>query len=1416
MHQPNLSLIAAASQVSIVTSGLEVTMSFPGAQPIAIPQAESPDPAPLYRYSGADPSQWGRHAQFRQATYHGLYPGIDLVLHGDRREVEHDFIVRPGADPSRIRVRFSGQQSLRLSADGTLILSGAAGELRERAPVIYQETSNGRRTIRGRYRRISAATLGFQIGHYDRSLPLVIDPVVYVGGSGNDFSTAMAVDSTGAVYVTGYTMSTNFPAQGPLSRSGLRGASDGFVFKLSADMKQLIWSATFGGTADDRGLAIAVDDDSNVYIAGYTTSSDFPVSSPIQSTFGGVRDAIVMKLNPDGSLAYSTYLGGNAAEEARAIAVGVNRDVYVTGFTSSPDFPVVEPLQKTNAGASDGFVTRINSQGTGLIFSTYLGGSGSDNFNAMTIGPEGHLYIAGATNSTDFPQVGSAAHPAAGIDALFLVLDRTGSEILYSAILGGSGSEIGDAIAVDSGGNIWISGETDSTNLPVTANALQKTYGGNPTDAFLARYSVSPSASDKFSVREGVLGHILNYCTYVGGAQRDNLVSLAPAGDVVNGATKVPRVMAAGLTQTNDQCGGGPAGQGLVVTADSMPSGAVQVSRMCVPPFLSGAKEYNNQLVVAGVGTKGASDPGLGTNAGADVGITAISSNQRQLTVTKRFVDHAPDKNGEVALTDGETVTVEITVTNPADAPDDATGVEIRDEVPIWGLSAPEIVDSGGAQCAIETYAQLIVALVPNPRDRVVCRLGSLARGRSVTIRIKSTVVNGHMQTNRGDTVTATAFNRAGSSAMVDVNGKLNPKPAPPDNPPTSFSDLFPDATPADIVTDPADPNSFCVALPTDDRLECGRCSGGQCSFDTQIKLSRGSFPCCLALRDIDGDGKSDLMVLNQGTGNVATFPSGTALPSGRFGSAVFSDVGTNPLAFLPLTAAGNLYLAILSAPSQRNAPGEVALFRGDASGAWNPVLKNLLPFLVADDSRILADDIDGDGRPDLAIASDGSLSILWGATPPDNPDGFALSAGPLVRLRDPYPYLAARFSAAVGRLHTSGRGRDLVVADGASNTVTVLNNNGLGFVPGITLPLTDTPRGIAAGDFDADGNADVAVISQRGIVSVYRGDGAGGLNPGFTVPVGGRPFALAAGTMEGNPVLLSGVLGPPATVDVARIGTGPAPLSLACPADVGQVGVGYHSAATAEGGVPSYQFYLSRGVDPPGIASGGFDPDGKINLEVFQEGTITFELKVTDSTRAQSGPIQCSITFSRAKPVAGCPVGYGQVGMDYHSAATGRGGVPPYQFDFPRGIDPTGIAAGPLVPDGTITLGVIQEGTVSFNVRVTDSAGAPSDTITCQITFAPPPGTLTLKPASIPGAAVNQAFNFLLTAGNGTAPYSLTLRPASTSQPLPSWLHLDFTSPTTAALRGTAPAAGIVQLIVHVSDRDGHVKDQIYSLESR
>ena len=356
-------------------------------------------------FTGKDKSKWKTGISTSKAVvYKNIYPYIDLKIYGKEKQIEYDWIIKPGGNPTNIRFEFKDVKCTELDNKGNIIIRTEFGKIIHKRASAYQSKNN---KIDVRFKKLSKNSYTFNIGKYNKAEKLIIDPLIllystYLGGSSDDWCRGIAVDSNGCAYITGSTDSTDFPLKNPIMN--YKGDYDVFVTKLSTDGQSLIYSTYLGGNSSEGGRSIAVDTNECAYVTGWTSSEDFPLKNPIMN-YKGDYDAFVTKLSTDGqSLVFSTYLGGSSRDCGYAIAVDANECAYITGETSSSDFPLQDPYM-TDPGDYhyDAFVTKLSADGQSLIYSTYLGGNFWDLGNSIAVDSNECVYVTGRTCSTNFP-----------------------------------------------------------------------------------------------------------------------------------------------------------------------------------------------------------------------------------------------------------------------------------------------------------------------------------------------------------------------------------------------------------------------------------------------------------------------------------------------------------------------------------------------------------------------------------------------------------------------------------------------------------------------------------------------------------------------------------------------------------------------------------------------------------------------------------------------------------------------------------------------------------------------------------------------------------------------------------------------------------------------------------------------------
>ncbi len=473
-------------------------------------------------YKGNDRTKWKTGvSNFEKLLYKEVYQGIDLVFYGNQKKLEYDFIVKPGVNPNKIELKFKGMEKLMVDAKGNLILKTKIGNLVQHAPVIYQ-TINGKKTqVDGGYELKNDNLVSFHIIGYNPNYNLIIDPVLgfstYLGGSNFDGTTGIALDSSGDVYVAGWTNSIDFDTLNPIE--GDSPSMDAFVYKLdtTGNIPSLAWSTYLGGSRDDTATDITVNDSGDVYVTGNTSSLDFNTVNPIEGPSLHNQDVFVLKLNQSGnipSLAWSTYMGGTFSDWATGIAVDDSNNTYVTGWTFSTDFDTKNAIEGDSGGA-DTFVFKISETGNvpSLAYSTYLGGADRDTAEGIVVHGSGTVFVTGWTQSTDFdtlnPIEGAGSNTgflSADIFVFKLTESQNTPTLSWSTYLGGNDDDKASAIGLSQAGELYVTGATWSTDFD-TLNPIEEYNGGQ--DIFVLKLNA------------GLNQPSLAWSTYLGGSGDD-------------------------------------------------------------------------------------------------------------------------------------------------------------------------------------------------------------------------------------------------------------------------------------------------------------------------------------------------------------------------------------------------------------------------------------------------------------------------------------------------------------------------------------------------------------------------------------------------------------------------------------------------------------------------------------------------------------------------------------------------------------------------------------------------------------------------------------------------------------------------------------------------------------------------------
>ena len=503
---------------------LDFVGSLPGVHPAGEARTETG-----YSYFKSRPQDWRTGVpSYSRLVYRELWPGIDLVYSGTADRLKHEFIVRPGADPSAIRLVYRGATSVTLNGSGELEVETPLGGFRDEKPVAYQERGGERTPVPMAFRLDEGRAYGFEVGAYDKSLPLVLDPATiiycgFIGGAADDRGNAIAIDASGNAYVTGSAGSYDFPvAVGPdLSFNNQSGGTDAFVAKINAAGTGLVYCGFIGGAGNDVGSGIAVDSSGNAYVTGWTFSQDFPaVVGPGLSYHGNITqysDAFVTKVDASGTgLIYSGFVGGTSDDLAGGIAVDTSGNAYIAGSTDSSDFPRAGGPDLSHNGSRDAFVAKVNASGTGFSYSGFIGGLAADGATAIAVDASGCAYVTGYTNS--YPTEHFPVHDgpfltySGGQDAFVAQVSAAGTALLYCGYIGGTDADSGAGIAVDATGAAHVTGTSNSQfQFPVKVGPDLVHHDGN--DAFVAK--VKPNGTE------------LIYCGFIGGFGNDEGAAVA-------------------------------------------------------------------------------------------------------------------------------------------------------------------------------------------------------------------------------------------------------------------------------------------------------------------------------------------------------------------------------------------------------------------------------------------------------------------------------------------------------------------------------------------------------------------------------------------------------------------------------------------------------------------------------------------------------------------------------------------------------------------------------------------------------------------------------------------------------------------------------------------------------------------------
>jgi hypothetical protein len=476
------------------------------------------DPLDTYLnfFLGNDKEKWQSKVKlYQNAVLQDIYDKIDMNLYFEDKNMRYDFIVAPKGNPNQIQLEFDGADQTYIGDKGDLVIVTSIGDLVQSGLYTYQIIKGEKIEINSKFKRIAQNIYGFEFGDYDQSYPLIIDPLIYstyFGGSGNDFVADANIDSDGNIYISGRTRSANLPTSTGAYETSANGLDDLYVTKLNDDGSDVVYSSYIGGSFSEEVAQIYVDDNGYLYLVGSSRSSNFPTSAnAFQRSIGAsfYYDAVIVKFNTDGTdIEFSTYLGGSDNDKGYGIHVDEDGNASITGTTESTNFDVVSGGYQTSlAGESDGFLVKLNSTASDLVFGTYLGGTDDEEFRDIAVDNNDYIYLTGYTESDDFPvSIGAYQTTLEGSkDSFIAKLNSSASSLSYCTYIGGSFDDKPNAIALD-GNEPIITGYTQSRNYPTTTGVFQSSNNGI-YNAFITRLNANGSS--------------LEYSTFIGGNSSD-------------------------------------------------------------------------------------------------------------------------------------------------------------------------------------------------------------------------------------------------------------------------------------------------------------------------------------------------------------------------------------------------------------------------------------------------------------------------------------------------------------------------------------------------------------------------------------------------------------------------------------------------------------------------------------------------------------------------------------------------------------------------------------------------------------------------------------------------------------------------------------------------------------------------------
>ena len=1352
-----------------------VRMELAGANRAMRVTGIDPLPGTANYFIGNDPAQWHTGVPtYAKVKYAGVYPGIDLVYYGNQRQLEYDFVVAPGANPKPIRLQFAGAKKLDLTADGDLTVSAANGQIAFHKPVIYQVKDGLRQPVDGQFALLAKNAIGFTLGQYDHSKPLVIDPVLtystYLGGSSADAAYGIAADSSGNAYLVGVTFSTNFPVTaGAAQPTNNEPSNTSFecitITKLNPTGTALVYSTYLGGSGappnnnaqfGDVGQAIAVDGSGDAYVTGFTQSTTFPTTPNAyqtvnNTTTGETQNAFVTKLNATGTaLVYSTYLGGDGQDSGSAITVDSFDDAYVVGTTFSTTFPTTSgAFQVVNhaiTGWRNAFVTKLNPTGTALVYSTYLGGTsyGAEG-GGIALDSLGDAYVTGSSASTDFPITNgafqttnfaaAAAGPYASVpvyNAFVTKLNPTGTALEYSTFLGGSIDDFGYAIAVDGSGDAYVTGQSWSNNFPVAGSAYQPTnpaYANDAPTGFVTEVN-SAGTGLVYSTFLGGTGYppqtCGSDCSNSGSGDTAEAIAVDGLGDayVTGTAISANFPTTSGAYQTVNNAAGhtSPAGINAFITKLN-PGG----SQLLYSTYLGGSvQDYSFGIALDGVGgvyvagiasstnfptTTGVYQPAnAGGSSDGFIAKLAIGEAAQQVAVPNVVGD--TQAAAETAITGAGLVVGTITTASSFTV---ASG-NVISESPSAGTSVNSgstvnlVVSTGTAQAAVPN----VVGDTQAAAETAITGAGLVVG--TVTTASSSTVASGNV-------ISESPSAGAGVNLGSAVNLVVSTGPA--------------QAAVPNVLGDTQATATTAI-------------TGAGLVVGTVNTASSSTVASGNVISEIPSAGTS----VNSGSAVNLVVSTGPALASTTTSIAQSGSPGNYTLT---ATVAGSGYpaaaptgtVSFLDASNGNAVLGTAPLVAGK-SGAltWTNAQT---PATEPAPQSVVAGNFGGFGIPEIAAGSNGYVSVLIG-----NGDGTFQPAYTLVTNGNNQFMASAAFI-------TGQPAGILMVSNGASSTnnAQLILSNGVG---GETLEApfslgVASVSAVATGDFNGDGNQDFVVAglspgTDDQVIGIFLSNGNGTFALPTLIPQSSAVLAVAVGNFFGN-----------GNADVAVLTAITGTSNLQTISTFENDGHGNFSPG------PSV---TSTGMSPISMVAADFNRDGKADLALANSGSnnVTIMLGVGNGTFNQvasppTGSSPSSIAVGDFNGDGIPDLAVANRGDNTVTILQGKGdGTFTVEASPPTGNAPSALAVGVFITGGAPGLAVANSGAVGGSVTVLNQQS--TQTATATVTGISPVGAgAHLVEASYPGDSNYAASVSGTTSLNGqgvSTTLSLTPNPTSST----------------------------------------------------